>query len=95
MNTPEQISKSIDLGDGTQCCNRAVGGICYTHGEIADRIRQERKRVNKMVSNAARLAELAWGQIVMWNLAGKIQGDLRREEFQKPLEAKFKEALGE
>ena len=43
---------------------------------------------------AAGLAETAWGQIVLWNLAGKIQGTLSYEEFRKPMEARFLEALG-
>lgn len=42
---------------------------------------------------AAGLAEIAWGQIVIWNLAGKIQGDLRYEEFRKPIERLFLEAI--
>lgn len=42
---------------------------------------------------AAGLAEIAWGQIVIWNLAGKIQGDLRYEEFRKPIEKLFLEAI--
>lgn len=42
---------------------------------------------------AAGLAEKAWGQIVLWSVVGKIQGDLTYEEFRKPLEALFLEAI--
>ena len=42
---------------------------------------------------AVGLAEMAWGQIVHWHRAGKIQGELTYEEFRKALEPLFREAL--
>ena len=37
--SPEEWARQIDLGNGTLCCDRAVGGICYTHEQIAGAIR--------------------------------------------------------
>lgn len=42
---------------------------------------------------AAGLAEKAWGQIVLWSLAGKVHGDLTYQEYRKSLEPLFLEAL--
>lgn len=42
---------------------------------------------------AVGLAEIAWGQIIHWHRAGKLQGDLTYEEFRKVLEPLFREAF--
>lgn len=36
--TPEEMSRTIDLGDGTFCCDRSGGGLCGSHREIAQTI---------------------------------------------------------
>ena len=38
MISAEERAKRIDLGDGTFCCDRAMGGICYEHRQIAQAI---------------------------------------------------------
>jgi hypothetical protein len=42
---------------------------------------------------ASGLAEMAWGQIVHWHRAGKIQGELTYGEWRKAIEPLFLEAL--
>lgn len=48
--TPEERAKQIDLGDGAYCCQRATGGICYEHEQIAAAIRAA---VNDALEEAA------------------------------------------
>jgi hypothetical protein len=42
---------------------------------------------------ASGLAEIAWGQIVLWSRDGKIRGELTYREWQKAMEPLFLEAL--
>jgi hypothetical protein len=45
--SPEEMAKTLDLGDGTLCCDRATAHICYEHEQIAMMIERATKKAEK------------------------------------------------
>lgn len=59
--------------------------------KTAQSVRVETTLTNEMIAEGA--AEEAWGQIVRWSLAKKIQGNLTYEEVRQVYEPLFLEAI--
>lgn len=56
MKTAEQLSREIDLGLGTLCCDKATGSMCHEHEQIALAITAaQHTAVEAVLADAVRL----------------------------------------